>query len=123
MFKSNLPKVLNSKPTPKPTPLYGAACGGACNIIDIFLAYGADLEVEGGEHGTPLMVAAVAGRTEVVKHLVRKGARICYSKDDEIVSAIRKARDHAEIKQWLLVGRFFGSRGISSLRLVRERVS
>lgn len=106
--KSRLPELLNFKPRHRSTPLYGAACGGACNVMDMFLAHGADLEVEGGEHGTPLMVAAVAGRVQVVKWLVGKGAQICYfsRKSNTLVSAVTKARRYPEIVRWLLVGQF-----------------
>lgn len=67
---------------------------------------GADVELEGGDHGTPLMGACAAGRLEVVKALVRKGASTSYRKDGKLFSALSTARLHPNVIRWLLVGRF-----------------
>ncbi|KAL9072683.1 MAG: hypothetical protein Q9161_003391 [Pseudevernia consocians] len=92
------------------TPLYTA-----CTIvplssqnerIQILLDAGADIEHEGGDHGTPLMGACAAGRLSVVKFLVMKGANICYWKDGEVYSAFQMAKHFPEIRRWLLVGRY-----------------
>ena len=92
------------------TPLY-AACTIAAStsqnaIIDLLLAAGAALELRGGDEGTPLMGACAAGRLKVVKHLVRKGAKICYMEDGQVFSALRAAKYFPEIIRWLLVGRY-----------------
>ena len=92
------------------TPLYAACTIAVSNsqnaIIDLLLAAGAALELKGGDEGTPLMGACAAGRLKVVKHLVRKGAKICYMEDGQVFSALRAAKHFPEIIRWLLVGRY-----------------
>ena len=92
------------------TPLY-AACTLASPrweeaAILMLLNVGADLELEGGDHGTPLMEACAAGSFVAVKLLVSKGAKICYMKEGRRVSALDAARHFSRIVRWLLVGRF-----------------
>ena len=88
------------------TPLYVAATRPAEKTIDMLLDAGADLELEGGEHGTPLMGACAAGRLSIVKALVLKGARTSYTKEGEVFSALSAAKYHRNVRRWLLVGRF-----------------
>ncbi|KAL8902918.1 MAG: hypothetical protein Q9207_004286 [Kuettlingeria erythrocarpa] len=92
------------------TPLYAACILTSSSqqedIIAILLEAGADLEHEGGDHGTPLMGACAAGRLVAVKLLVSKGAKFCYEKDGETISALDKAKHFPEIVRWLLVERF-----------------
>ncbi|KAL8978025.1 MAG: hypothetical protein Q9205_006297 [Flavoplaca limonia] len=62
-------------------------------LIDILLELGADLEQEGGDHGTPLMGACAAGRLTAVKILLAKGAKMVYSNiNGTIISALDKAK-------------------------------
>ena len=75
-------------------------------MINTLLEAGAQLEQEGGEHGTPLMGACAAGRLAAVKVLVSKSAKISYEKEGQIFSALRAAKHFPEITRWLLVGRF-----------------
>ncbi len=88
------------------TPLYAAATSSSEVVIDMLFDAGADVELEGGDHGTPLMGACAAGRLEVVKALVRKGASTSYRKDGKLFSALSTARLHPNVIRWLLVGRF-----------------
>ena len=92
------------------TPLYAAstiAVPAYQNaIIDLLLAAGADLELKGGDAGTPLMGACTPGRLEAVKHLVRRGARISYTEEGQVFSALRAAKHFPDIVRWLLVGRY-----------------
>ena len=92
------------------TPLYAASTATSPPnqeyFISLLLEAGADLEQVGGEHGTPLMGACVAGRVTAVKVLVNKGAKLCYEGDDGPVSALHAARHFPEILRWLLVERF-----------------
>ncbi|KAL8797279.1 MAG: hypothetical protein Q9195_000432 [Heterodermia aff. obscurata] len=92
------------------TPLYAsstiAVLPSQNAIIDLLLAAGADLELKGGDAGTPLIGACAAGRLGAVKHLVRKGARISYVEDGKVISALRAAKHFPDIVRWLLVGRF-----------------
>ena len=89
------------------TPLYSASTVYMdIKSIQLLLDAGADLELEGGDHGTPLMGACATGRLEAVKILIAKGANTSYSKDGETTSALRAAKNHPMIARWLLVGRF-----------------
>lgn len=74
--------------------------------MNVLLEAGAQLELEGSEHGTPLMAACAAGRLAAVKVLVARGARTSYVKDGQRYSAPLAAKYHPEVRRWLLVGRF-----------------
>ncbi|KAM0796420.1 ankyrin repeat-containing domain protein [Usnea florida] len=104
--KALIPKLLAHRELISGTPLYAAATIPAERCIDMLLEAGADLELEGGNHGTPLMGACATGRLEVVKALVRKGAKTSYIKDDQVFSGLTAAKHHVKVRQWLLVGRF-----------------
>lgn len=111
-----LPTLLTHRSPFGGTPLY-AACTAAPPSsrnegIQILLDAGADMELEGGNHGTALMGACAAGRLSVVKLLVMKGANICYSKDGQVYSAFQTAKHFPEIRQWLLVGRYTDGPGL-----------
>ena len=88
------------------TPLYIAATRPAEKVIDMLIRAGAELELEGGEHGTPLMGACAAGRLRVVKALILKGAQTSYTKHGQLFSALLAAKHHFKVIRWLLVGRF-----------------
>ena len=88
------------------TPLYSAATCPSENVIDMLFDAGADLELIGGDHGTPLMGACAMGRLGIVKALVGKGARTSYTEDGKVFSAISEAKLHPKVTRWLLVGRF-----------------
>ena len=104
--KALIPKLLEHRDSGSGTPLYAAAITPAEKCIDMLLEAGADLELEGGSHGTPLMAACATGRLEVVKALVRKGAKTSYIKDDQVFSALTAAKHHVKVRRWLLVDRF-----------------
>lgn len=93
------------------TPLY-ATCTltrphKQADFATMLLEAGADLEHEGGVHGTPLMGACAAGRLTAVKFLVSRGAKIAYTNDDGVtISALNAARHFPEIVRWLLVERY-----------------
>ncbi|KAL8686200.1 MAG: hypothetical protein Q9218_007275 [Villophora microphyllina] len=92
------------------TPLYTACTSTTSALqegaITTLLDAGADIDQEGGDHGTALMGACAAGRLTAVKLLVAKGAKICYEKEHRTISAIDAAKNFPEIVRWLLVGRF-----------------
>lgn len=100
------PTLLTHRALLRGTPLYAAATRCSEKIIDMLLDAGADLELEGGDHGSPLMGACAAGRLEMVKALVRKGAKTSYTKDGTLFSALSTAKLYPKITRWLLVGRF-----------------
>ncbi|KAH6983535.1 hypothetical protein BKA56DRAFT_583810 [Ilyonectria sp. MPI-CAGE-AT-0026] len=71
------------------------------------LDFQADIEHEGSPLGTPLMVAAAFGKLDVVKLLVRRGAKLEYvDKNETYRSAFISSLLHTEVTAWLLVGRF-----------------
>ena len=88
------------------TPLYSAATCPSENVIDMLLNAGADLELVGGDDGTPLMGACSTSRLGIVKALVGRGARTSYTRDGKVFSALSAAKLHPKITRWLLVGRF-----------------
>lgn len=104
--KALIPKLLAHRALVGGTPLYAAATRPAERYLDMLLDAGAELELEGGNHGTPLMGACATGRLEVVKALILKGAKTSYTKDGKVFSAFSAARLHPKVTQWLLVGRF-----------------
>ena len=100
-------KLINHQSSYGSTPLYAAALRGRLDIEGITLNIGADTEVESGEDGSPLMVACAAGRVLTVKMFVAKGARTCYTNTDGTTRGVlRAAKNHPEIREWLLGGRF-----------------
>ena len=88
------------------TPLYSAATRPSENVIDMLIDAGADLELVGGDHGTPLMGACAMGRLKTVKALMSRGAMTSYTEDGKVVSALSMAKLHPKVTRWLLVGRF-----------------
>ena len=101
-----IPRLLTHEDRAWGTPLYSAATNPSENVIDMLLDAGADLELVGGDLGTPLMGACAMGRLGIVKALVGRGARTSYTKDGEVFSALSAAKLHPKITRWLLVGRF-----------------
>ena len=75
-------------------------------LIDILFDAGADLELPGGDYGTPLMGACAMGRLDVVKTLVREGARTSYTYGGKLFSALAVAKLNPKLKRSLLVCRF-----------------
>ena len=107
--RSLLPQLLNHQASFGGTPLYAASYYTSPHQVDlicILLDAGAALEVEGGDHGTPLMGACATGCLPAVKVLVSKGAKLHYTKDGSTIRALDKARHFPEVKRWLLVGRY-----------------
>ena len=88
------------------TPLSFAATVPRVDMIALLLDAGAHLELEGSDHGTPLMAACATGRLAAVRLLVARGARTSYVKDAEVYSAFAAAKYHPPVRRWLLVGRF-----------------
>jgi ankyrin repeat protein len=99
--------LINFKPERFVSALYVVATEGSARRIETLIKAGADLEVDGGPCGTPLIGACDAGKLENVKVLVRYGAKLTYqNKAGDIVSAVRAARYHWMVVRWLLVSRF-----------------
>ncbi|KAH8736065.1 ankyrin repeat-containing domain protein [Ilyonectria robusta] len=56
------------------TPIYLAAAFGHISVILTLLNHGAEIDVQGGGHGSPLNAACFAGHTDVVGKLLEHGA-------------------------------------------------
>ena len=88
------------------TPLLVAIRFSKVDLMPLLLEAGAQLELEGSTHGTPLMMACATGRLAAVKFLVARGARTSYVNDDGLLfSAFAAAKNFPLIRRWLLVGR------------------
>ena len=98
--------LLNQRDIQAGTPLHRAAIDEELDIITLLLDTGAQLELEACDHGTALMGACVIGRLASVKFLVAKGAKTSYMQDGQLYSAFVAAKNHPEVRRWLLVGRF-----------------
>ncbi|KAI1124252.1 ankyrin repeat-containing domain protein [Nemania abortiva] len=87
--------------------LYLAASTGLVAGVDDLLSIGIDIDVEVCDEGTALTVAAAHGQLEVVKYLVRRGAKLSNqsSGSHEGTSAWMVAYEQKEVLQWLLVDR------------------
>ena len=103
--KAKIPELLNQRHRRLGSPLHAAVLYRPENI-DILLDAGADPELDGSEHGTPLMAACAIGRLPAVKHLVARGAKTSYIRDGELFSVVKSAKLHPRVLRWLLVGRF-----------------
>jgi ankyrin repeat protein len=89
----------------KETMLIIAARRGDPRTMDFLIKMGAELELEGGPYGTPLLTACSQGVLSSVRYLIRRGADIFSHKNGEEQSAIQAAKLFPEIIQWLLADR------------------
>jgi ankyrin repeat protein len=69
--------------------IYKAAMGDA-TAVQLFLTAGMDPDVKDNEGVTPLIAAAGAGRSEVVKLLLDKGADLNYQNQERVITKGRK---------------------------------
>jgi ankyrin repeat protein len=89
----------------KETMLVTAARWGDQRTMDLLIKTGAELELEGGPYGSPLLTACNQGVLSSVRYLTRRGANIFSRKNGEEQSAVQAAKLFPEIIQWLLVDR------------------
>lgn len=100
--KENLQQSVNNQSERSFTPLYAATYRNNLPMMKALIEAGADIEVEGGEFGTPLMVACAIGRMEAAQFLVGKGAKREYmTEEGKSRSAIRAAEWHPRLLAWL----------------------
>lgn len=86
------------------TPLQIAAREGHLSMVKLLVAYGADVQDEGGEeYVTALHEAAARGHTEVVKFLLHRGAKPCTTDLRNETPLLQAARGgHVEVVKLLL---------------------
>jgi ankyrin repeat protein len=86
------------------TPLQIAAREGNLSMVKLLVAYGADVQDEGGEeYVTALHEAAARGHTEVATFLLRKGAKPCTADLRNETPLLQAARGgHVEVVKLLL---------------------
>jgi ankyrin repeat protein len=89
----------------KETMLVTAARRGDQPTMDLLIKIGAELELEGGPYGSPLLTACNQGVLSSVRYLTRRGANIFSRKNGEEQNAIQAAKLFPEIIHWLLVDR------------------
>lgn len=88
------------------SPFCVAASVNAVVVVKGLIAMGADLDIEGCRHGSPLMAACAWGCLDVVRWLVRSGAILCYVNGDGLLrSAVSLSSRHEKVMRWLLVDR------------------
>ena len=122
LSKCLLPGFTNNRCPGLGTPLNAAATLSKIEVITLLLDAGAQLELEGSEHGTPLMAACATGRLAAVKVLVAKGAKTSYTKDGQTYSAFAAAEHYPLVRRWLLVGRFTAGPKLLTCGQINESV-
>ena len=113
MPRETLKWMINDYPMRYVSCLCTAVIRNDMDALHTLVRFGADVNKEGCEEGSPLMVACAKGHFEAVKALVRYGARIAYttnqSSNTSSVVLLRNAlsfRSFGHICFWLLVGRY-----------------
>ncbi|KAI0909632.1 ankyrin repeat-containing domain protein [Ustulina deusta] len=99
-------KVSDSVAIGESSLLYLAASKGLIVAIDDLLSIGIDTEGEVCEGGTALTIAAAHGQLDVVKYLIRRGAKVFHESRGLRGSALVAAHGKKEVLQWLLVDRY-----------------
>jgi ankyrin repeat protein len=88
----------------EPEALHRAAVQGDCSEIRRLLEAGADIEAENEAGLTPLIVAANAGRPDVVSLLIENGVAVdACTKDGFTALMVAAAMGHAEVARLLLL--------------------
>ncbi|MCY4130250.1 MAG: ankyrin repeat domain-containing protein [Gammaproteobacteria bacterium] len=89
-------KDLNAPDESGQTTLIGAAATmGFANIVDILADAGADVNVQGGDGATPLLVASFFGRADTVKVLLEHGADKSIANNDGTTPLVAANADMA----------------------------
>lgn len=77
------------------TLIAAAATMGFANIVDILADAGADVNVRGGDGGTPLLIASFFGRVDTVKVLLEHGADKSITNNDGTTPLVAANADMA----------------------------
>ena len=114
--------LINRASVKNGTPLYTAVVGGQIQSVQAFADLGADLDLDGGRFGSPLMAAVEYGRFDIFKLLVRRGAKV------ELRLRPKNIWQYPNILRWLLVEQYteqhkLMGEAISDSDMERERNS
>ncbi|KPM44161.1 hypothetical protein AK830_g2367 [Neonectria ditissima] len=89
------------------SPLCEVATRNHTQAAELLLSLGANIEQDGSSFGTPLMCAIACGKMDMVKLLVRRGAKLEYIDGDGTYrSGLVESLPHPEVTKWLLVRRY-----------------
>ena len=101
--------LINKVSVKNGTPLYNAVVGGQVQSVEALAGLGADLDLDGGRFGSPLMAAVEYGRSDIFKLLVRRGAKVelgpctLYARSDRTRGGIWR---YPNMLRWLLVEQY-----------------
>ncbi|OLN97594.1 Ankyrin-3-like protein 2 [Colletotrichum chlorophyti] len=115
--------LVNSNPSALVSALCNAVLRDELACIPTLLHYGADVDADGSEEGSALMVACSKGSFDAASLLLQHGAKISYltTVDGRVVlrNALERARPFPDIVHWLLVGRYTFRRriGVSDVQV------
>jgi ankyrin repeat protein len=101
-----LRSIIDIEPPGKISLLCRAAAGGFTYNLDHIFKIGGNLEHEGCEQGTALMAACYHGQFDMVRVLVRKGAKLTCLARGRPTSAVVCAQAFPDIVDWLLVKQY-----------------
>ena len=106
-YMCDVPGILEFHKHGHLSPICAAARAGSIESVELLLNLGVDVEREGCEHGTALMTAGAFGKLNVVKMLVRRGARTQYTTEmGQSKSLFHAARGYPAIIKWLIFEQF-----------------
>lgn len=110
-------RLANTTPRLWYSPLCQAAASNEVSSAHFLLDHGAEIEMEGSPEGSPLMIACSFGRLNMVKLLVRRGARLEYTNDKGgYRSAFASMQSHPHLVKWFLRERFWEQRRFQFVR-------
>ena len=97
-----LPEVeVNEKARNKHTALHSAVSGGHPDVVQMFIAVGADIEARNKFGRSPLLVASSKGKLSIVKLLVKAGAELCATDYRDTCLTLAAGYGHTETVRYL----------------------
>lgn len=83
-------------------PLVTAVRAGSNECVEALLDAGADIDIRSPEWESPLIKACNCGRLEIVKLLVKRGAKTSYTNHKgDLISAVEAAKGHEKVLEWI----------------------
>lgn len=100
-------RLLNTRQN-KQSPLCEAISMNSKMSLTKLIDFGADIEIEGSTYGTPLLHACAYDKLDMVRELVRRGARLEYVGQDGVYrSAVGVAKAFPRVVGYLIASRFW----------------